>query len=156
MARRHAQPTSPFPDLCLQFEAEPEAVRAVLAQILDDLTPLGLSAEVTGTLQLILAEVLNNVVEHAYHWRGGAITLRLGASDAALWCEVCDTGAVMPGGHLPVGAPAVIDCQVDDLPEGGFGWFLIRSLSLDLMYQRDGDTNRLSFSLQLGTQQVDA
>ena len=156
MARRHAQPTSAFSDLCLHFQAEPEAVRAALGHILRDVTPLGLSADVTGTLELILAEVLNNVVEHAYQWQGGSITLRLGASDAALWCEVCDTGAVMPGGHLPVGAPAVIDCRVDDLPEGGFGWFLIRALSLDLMYQRDGDTNRLSFSLQLGPRQVGA
>ena len=154
MARRHAQPTGPARDLCLKFEAEPEAVRAALGQVRLDLAPLGMGVDVTGTLELILAEVLNNIVEHAYQWQGGAITLRLGAGDASVWCEVCDHGAPMPGGHLPVGAPATIDCRVDDLPEGGFGWHLIRSLALDLIYQRDGDTNRLSFSLQRAAPQV--
>lgn len=156
MARRHSQPTNPAPDLCLQIEAEPEAVRAALGQIMLGLAPRGLGVDVTGTLELILAEVLNNIVEHAYQWRGGAITLRLGLGDATLWCEVCDTGTAMPGGALPAGAPAAVDVPVDDLPEGGIGWFLIRSLALDLIYQRDGDANRLSFSLPLVAQGVDA
>ena len=156
MAQRNAHLANVPDDLCQEIVAEPEAVRAALEHLPLSLAPCGLSADVVGTLELILAEVLNNIVKHAYRSGGGAITLRLGLGEAALWCEVCDTGAAMPGGHLPAGAPAAIDVAVDDLPEGGFGWFLIRTLAQDLSYHRDGGTNRLSFSLPLVTPGVDA
>lgn len=156
MARRHTQPSSLTHDLCLQIEAEPEAVRSALGQVMLDLEPCGLGVDVTGSLELILAEVLNNIVEHAYQMRGGAITLRLGTGDISLWCEICDRGAAMPGECLPVGAPTDVDVAIDDLPEGGFGWFLIRTLATNLIYLRDGDTNRLSFSLPLVAYGCDA
>jgi serine/threonine-protein kinase RsbW len=37
----------------------------------------------------------------------------------------------------------------DDLPEGGFGWFLIRELTKDLQYVRHEDQNRLTFSIPI-------
>ena len=50
-----------------------------------------------------------------------------------------------PGGEPPAGqAP-----DPDDLPEGGFGWHLIRSLSKDLEYHREGDRNFLTFRLDM-------
>ena len=66
--------------------------------------------------------------------------------------ELLDQGLPMPGGQPPPGQAAGVDVAVDDLPEGGFGWFLIRKLSQDLRYSRDGDTNRLCFSLSLQPQ----
>jgi serine/threonine-protein kinase RsbW len=35
----------------------------------------------------------------------------------------------------------------DDLPEGGFGWYLIRTLARDVRYDRNGVTNCLTFWL---------
>lgn len=57
----------------------------------------------------------------------------------------------MPGGVLPLGAsPALVAAgNMGDLPEGGFGWFLIRDLTQNLSYVRDGATNRLDFVLPL-------
>ena len=36
---------------------------------------------------------------------------------------------------------------VEDLPEGGFGWHVIRTLSKDLHYRRENGRNQLSFRL---------
>lgn len=42
------------------------AVREALEKFLDRLRPLELDIEEAGTIELVLAEVLNNIVEHAY------------------------------------------------------------------------------------------
>ena len=51
----------------------------------------------------------------------------------------------MPGLTLPEGTLAEIGSEVEDLPEGGFGWFLIRTLTNDLSYLRLQEQNILSF-----------
>lgn len=92
-----------------------------------------------GTLRVLLAEVLNNIVEHAYAGGAGPIRLTLAQGPAGLLVGVEDDGAPMPGGHVPQGRPPV----PDHLPEGGFGWHMIRCLTSSLRYERCGGTNRL-------------
>jgi serine/threonine-protein kinase RsbW len=57
----------------------------------------------------------------------------------------------MPKETLPEGR-LIARADVSNLPEGGFGWFLIRALSRDLDYRRVGGRNLLSF--RLNTQQA--
>jgi serine/threonine-protein kinase RsbW len=92
---------------------------------------------------------LNNIVEHAYARHQGDIVVTLQLSASELVCRIVDTGLPMPEGVLPAGKlkPMLAD---EDLPEGGFGWFLIRTLSRDLEYRRDGNNNLLSFRLDMG------
>lgn len=118
-------------------------LRALFAlRLLRDLTE-----EARCTVELVLAEALNNIVEHAYARQPGEIELTLQLNDDALWCRIVDSGAVMPGGALPPGAAPQIGASAA-LPEGGFGWFLIRSLARDLAYQRIRNCNHLSFRLE--------
>jgi serine/threonine-protein kinase RsbW len=57
-----------------------------------------------------------------------------------------DRGRPMPDLKLPPGELLpFFDGQ--DPPEGGFGWYLIRSLTQDLQYQRVQDQNILQFRL---------
>ncbi len=57
----------------------------------------------------------------------------------------------MPDGELPIGR--LTDPKIaKDLPEGGFGWFLIRNLSQDLTYDRDEDKNILGFCISVDYQ----
>ena len=102
-----------------------------------------LSREDRSTAEIVLAEVFNNIVEHAYAGLDGSIRVWLSLDDRGLTCRIEDEGRPMPGGQAPAG------CLPDpeDLPEGGFGWHLIRSLSTGLSYQRVGSVNRLCFSL---------
>ncbi len=96
--------------------------------------------------EIVLAEVLNNIVEHAYADRSGDITLALDLQPQGLLCQINDKGAPMPDLALPEGQLQPLD-RIDDLPEGGFGWFLIRSLTEDLTYRHDAEGNCLSFRL---------
>lgn len=90
--------------------------------------------------QIVLAEVLNNIVEHA---RADLIDLNLWSEEGGTRFVIRDQGDEMPEGELPVGQPP----QPGTLPEGGFGWFLIRSFVQDLAYVRTDGRNELSFLL---------
>lgn len=96
-----------------------------------------------STAEIVLAEVLNNVVEHAYAAAPGPIRLWLDQAPGRLCCRIEDEGAPMPEGRLPAGRLP----EASELAEGGFGWHLIRSLALDLHYERSGGTNLLCFDL---------
>ena len=97
-----------------------------------------------GTVEIILAEALNNIVEHAYASHGGQIEVSITPGDGYLFIRLVDEGLPMPGNEAP-GGKLTAATEVADLPEGGFGWYLIRSLSQDLIYARDGGQNVLSF-----------
>jgi serine/threonine-protein kinase RsbW len=111
-----------------------------------------LAEDERGTAELVLAEVLNNLVEHAYAAAPGKIEITLCHSDQGLRCQIVDTGLPMPDNALPKGElPEIADCPLEALPEGGFGWYLIRALSADLNYVRTAGQNRLSFTLPANT-----
>ena len=106
----------------------------------------GLSGAARSRIEIVLAEVLNNVVEHARIGHPDIridLEIELGRHDVRV--RLCDTGAPMPGLRLPDGAPANLDVAGHALPEGGFGWNLIRQLACELRYLRDGDRNILTF-----------
>lgn len=129
-----------------------DGVRHALARVADALRTGPLAgacpgAAADGTIELLLAEVLNNIVEHAYAEGAGLITLDLRGMPGRLCCLVRDEGHPMPAGRLPEGLAPTIARATPDLPEGGFGWFLIRSLTRELRYEREPGCNRLSFSI---------
>ena len=99
--------------------------------------------------EIALAEILNNIVEHAYEDRDtGWITLRLSFSDRSLAATVTDAGAPMPGNAPPQTAPVDLDRPCHALPEGGFGWGIIRSLTRDMHYERKGGRNILRITCE--------
>jgi serine/threonine-protein kinase RsbW len=130
------------------MHSEPFAVRNGLRELFAGSPLCDLTEETRGTVEIVLAEALNNIVEHAYAASEGDIEVRLCHHAPDLWCEISDVGLPMPNGTIPVGQLANIDPD-DDLPEGGFGWFLIRSLAQDLAYCRVHGRNQLRFRLQV-------
>jgi serine/threonine-protein kinase RsbW len=131
----------------LVFTADPAAVRAALARLLAAAPVQGLAEDDRGTVELVLAEVLNNVAEHAYAGGSGPVEVGLCATPLGIACRIVDKGFAMPGGKLPDGT--LPDVAPPDFPEGGFGWHLIRSLTADLTYARSAGQNRLSFLIPL-------
>lgn len=128
--------------------SDPMAVREGLRALFDTLLLRRLPPAERGTAELVLAEVLNNIVEHAYASESGDIELTLHLHQSELVCRIEDRGLPMPGERLPAGDLRPIDA--DDLPEGGFGWHLIRTLSRELNYRRIDGRNQLSFRLDAG------
>ncbi|APX13989.1 ATP-binding protein [Tateyamaria omphalii] len=125
------------------------AVRQALAQLLDGLKPLALDVEEAGTVELVMAEALNNIVEHAYPETDadGPISITCAHQKDGLHLTVVDSGRAMPDGQTPVGTAADIDVDLCDMPEGGFGWFLIKDLAKDVTYKRHNAQNQLRLRL---------
>lgn len=130
----------------MTIQAEPQAVSEGLKALMASAMLQSLPDDGRDTAQIVLAEVLNNIVEHAYSQYTGEILIKLAKRPGALVCEIADRGVCMPDERLPEGKlkPLV---PGQELPEGGFGWFLIRSLSQDLCYRRADGENLLSFRL---------
>ncbi|MBU3029147.1 ATP-binding protein [Paracoccus marinaquae] len=127
--------------------ANPAAVRDTLADI-----RLRFRSEVSedtlGRLELVLAEVMNNIAEHAARPSSAgegapSIHLSIVRHDGGLACAISDDGVSLPEDCiLPRGLPAM---DPEDLPEGGFGWYLIQDLTQALCYYREDQRNFLAF-----------
>lgn len=133
-------------DLCLALPATTEGVREALCQALASQPLQRQTPAFRGAAELVLAEALNNIVEHAYAGQSGQIELRLQPRAGGLTVTITDWGRPMPGGAPPPGNPPALSSGAD-LPEGGFGWHLIRRLTSGLDYQRSVNRNVLRFDL---------
>ena len=136
--------------LKIAFPSGEREVRQALAELRRGLAPMELAPEDEGAIELVLGEVLNNVVEHAYGpGKTGEVEMACTPRGGALDFEVRDGGRALPGLTLPEGVLPDLDCARDNLPEGGFGWSLIHALTHDLCYRRIGGHNRLTFAVQI-------
>ncbi|MFN6952655.1 MAG: ATP-binding protein [Albidovulum sp.] len=127
------------------FRADPVAIRRSLSRMLACPPLSGLGVEARGAAELVLAEILNNVAEHAYGAAGGTVEVTLSPDAGGVLCQIVDAGRPMPNGRLPEGKLPASTAPLQDLPEGGFGWHLIRSLCADITYTRSEGRNRLMF-----------
>ena len=134
----------------IRFKATFRWVRRVIHESMEALEPYGLTAEEMGTIEIVLAEALNNVVEHAYREdEAGEVALSLRLRNSGLMVEVRDQGRPMPQGRAPLGDHPMSE-EDEPMPEGGYGWYLIRELVRDLIYDRRDGENILIFRLSIG------
>lgn len=132
------------------FEASPMCVRMTLEQVHHHFSPR-LTEQDCGSLEILLGEVLNNIAEHGYPppVAAGDIRLSITLSSGMLNCEIVDSGCEVPGRVLAlVGDEDGRPCP-DDLPEGGFGWYLIHDLTEEVTYKREGGVNTLHLTMQV-------
>jgi serine/threonine-protein kinase RsbW len=93
---------------------------------------------------------VNNIVERAYREReDGDVNVRYCLADGALRFRVVDAGEGFPQGRLPAGDLPDLAVATTDLPEGGFGWNLIRTLTSDVSYCRRAGYNDLALRFDL-------
>lgn len=127
------------------------AAREAIEKLMEKLSPLQLDIEESGTFELVIAEALNNVVEHGYPdpENGGPIKIDCTHKSNGLHIHIVDHGLPMPDGKTPLGLAAEVDVDFMDMPEGGFGWFLIKDLAKDVQYERTGDKNSLRLRIAI-------
>ena len=113
-----------------------------LTSHLDD---AGIDRDLRGSITLAVSEALNNITEHAYAERApGPVAMTVDLLTDSVDVTLIDSGRAIPGKDLP---PAHLPDSAgprSNLPEGGFGWFLIHSLCCDLDYNRKSGQNTLS------------
>ena len=107
-------------------------------------TRTGQQADATDMLRLCLAEALNNIVEHAYSGADGKpIFADVSFTDHGYEVLLIDEGKPMPGGVAPDGEMEFEIDDLENLPEGGFGWMLIRTEMDNVDYERRAGCNVL-------------
>ncbi|MFA8387431.1 MAG: ATP-binding protein [Pelagibaca sp.] len=98
------------------------------------------AASLRDDVQIVLAEAINNIVEHAYAGPGfGTVTLRVTLTRTSLCLHLTDWGNPFSEGANPAGQ--VPDPQAQS--EGGYGWFLIRALASRTRHARTAGQNHL-------------
>lgn len=151
MLQGQTAPARPAPMFHRVIEAHPLAVRRTLMELSQRFSGT-IDNERLARLELALAEILNNIVEHAYDGRApGLVHLSVVPTEEGLSCAVADDGNSLPAdclGPRRNPTPAWVQPPVMSLPEGGFGWILIQGLTQDLCYYRENDRNFLAFYLR--------
>ncbi|HEY0212865.1 MAG TPA: ATP-binding protein [Paenirhodobacter sp.] len=128
------------------FRANPFSVRDAIHAVQPRIECL-LRVEDAWTLELVLAEIMNNIVEHGYANTGeGTISLAMALQGDELICTIGDFGPELPATCL---GTEIKPPEPADLPDGGFGWFLIRDLAQDLRYDREEGRNWLTLRFPL-------
>jgi len=135
--------------LLLRYTSSNLGTRQAMKALLHGLNPWQLSATDQGKIQVALVEVLNNIVKHAYRNQGsGIIEITCQPFPAHLGFEIADSGIPLPAHCLTNDHMSAVDIQAS-LPEGGFGWFLIRQLSYDITHERHKGKNHLYLKIRL-------
>lgn len=136
-------------DLSISIQGEGRDQRKILRQVYTEMSAHGYGRSSCGVVELVLAEAINNVIKHAYGGRQhGLMRISVNAQGPDLKAEIHDWGRKLPGGIMPRGLPPRMDLPVHKLPEGGFGWFLIRKLAHSIRYKRVGSENILTIMIR--------
>lgn len=140
------------PHLQVDLVADPLAVRRALMMLGTRMRERGVPQARIDDTQIVLAEVLNNIAEHAYDAHEiGRIHVDMWLGTDHLSCLIRDRGNAMPSNRLPLALrPEIEDFKVQDLPEGGFGWLLIHEMTAILRYRRVDGENRLFMQIGVG------
>ncbi len=130
------------------FPAEPFAVRGALKSVVGIMRRQGIPSEQAESAHLVLAEVLNNIAEHAYvGLEPGEADLQMAFRTGSIDFIVCDRGVKPPANLLGRRRMPDSGGPLADLPEGGFGWPLVGCLATGLRQDRRNGENRLRFSI---------
>ena len=95
--------------------------------------------------ELVICEALNNVIEHGHLMLNqDRVTVRLFTQDEDWIVTIIDSGVKY---DLPQSAPfeEMVDVPLNDLPEGGLGWALIKSITKKVTLERSLGRNYLNF-----------
>lgn len=103
-------------------------------------------------IRLCVAEALNNIVEHAYEGaEGKPIHADVEVATGRMQVVLIDEGKPMPAYQIPETEVDFDPTDLENLPEGGFGWMLIREQMDEVEYERRGGCNVLTLAKLSGT-----
>ena len=102
----------------------------------DNLEPLPVSKAFRHDLKLVAEELLANIIRHGYDDEPEqVIDIELNVADDCVQLTFTDSGKVF--NPMENEQPEVLN----DLSEGGMGILLVKSLTDEQIYRRDGDQN---------------
>ncbi|MEE9426503.1 MAG: ATP-binding protein [Paracoccaceae bacterium] len=135
------------------FSSDPLSAARVTEELIGTISNWCVTTGSLANIEIVVTEVINNIIEHAYlEDPDQPIEISAKAGSESVQFDLIDCGKCMPESQIPNGRQMDLTGAVCDLPEGGFGWHLIRSLAQNLNYTRDSGKNHLTFSVTIGQQ----
>lgn len=157
------------PLLQLSLSARFCAVRAALLTVCAELRDLGQPSDMIARMEIVLAEAMNNIIDHArLDPARDRISLRIRADPAGLHCHLADAGQepvpsktarTSPAAPRLAGSPSTAGHPLENRPrqapftdrhllaERGFGWLLIHAIARDITCARAGGLNHLTLRI---------
>lgn len=131
--------------LHLSGEANFDTVRLVGMAIRAVCTSAVSGAE-AAQIELAVVEASNNIVEHAYSNVQGDIALDVEIGEKKIVIALHDTGETMPTASQQSANLDFDPMNLDDLPEGGMGLFLMTSIMDERAYTSANGRNTLTLT----------
>lgn len=104
---------------------------------------VGVADRKNKNIQIVLAEALNNIIEHGFERENaGLIEIDIEVSGGTVVIHLSDNGKSFTP-PTPTQTPMQDSGDFDNLPEGGFGWFLIREITSSYECYRRSNQNLL-------------
>lgn len=108
----------------------------------------GVAPRDCAQVELAIAEAVNNVIRHAYHGEPGrTVEVTFVLEPQAFTIEVADDGEPMP--DRPRTTFDFDPTDVENLPEGGMGLFIIGSVMDTVRYASHDGRNTITMSRRL-------
>jgi serine/threonine-protein kinase RsbW len=134
---------SPMTLVHLSAEASFDHVRFLGAALRGICASVASSHE-ASQIEIAVVEACNNVVEHAYRLHSGAIDIAVEIEDDRVAIVIQDVGEPLPETLQGVAPTLDFDpLDIDALPEGGMGMFLMRQIMNDCQYSSANGVNTL-------------
>ncbi len=135
----------------LSISPDPLSVRDALEQLDHWLAGFRGDQADRSSTQVVMAEVLNNIVEHGSLGPNQNIRSSISVMSNGIECSVIDEAPVYRALANLSGEPS-LTCEASiQLAEGGYGVFLIQSLVVDIRYIEVERGNHLEFRIPLTT-----
>ena len=123
-------------------------VAGVLNEISLWMTQAGTSDEKITNVQIVLVEALNNIIEHGSDCEGSSlIDIEITVSNNIIVAQLRDSGIKFTPPEI-MQSPLQYNDDLNDFPEGGFGWFLIRKITSSVEFTRTAGKNHLVLKFQ--------
>lgn len=121
-----------------------DAARVFLGYLCERLTARGiLTADVAHQVISAFVEAFNNAVIHAYRdMEPGTVEVEMDVWPTSLEVRITDRGKTFDPARVP-------EPDLDALPEGGLGLFIIKNFMDRVGYARHGDANVLTMAKDL-------
>jgi serine/threonine-protein kinase RsbW len=104
-----------------------------------------LSPVAIDDVQLCVAEGINNVIKHSYaNQVGHEVIITVTLRKELIMIEISNDGSAMDPRLLRiVTAPSTDNLPIEQLPEGGWGLYIIKTKMDEVTYHNEGQTHTL-------------
>lgn len=128
----------------IEIPLQSRAVAEVVQEVSSRLHAVQINEDRTGSIQLVLFELLSNVCRHSGLDSKAHFTLYVFVKNSTVFVVVVDTGIEVPASVISAASGHDYEFDVnieEDIPSGGLGLPLIHSLSSRFEYVRSGQKN---------------